>query len=235
VPWKAIARYGPFRKILRMNVAFSLASGGVTAFSVAFMKVSLNLSESLILFISASSFIGGLSSLWLLGHRLDQFGSKPTLILVHGVWLLLLAGLSLVAAGVLPAWISILVLIQFLVGLASASVQMANIRLVMATIPEMGRSHFFALFSVTSNVVLGVAPIVWGALIDLLRSVETTRQGWSINRYGLYFTAASIVFVVSMMLCRSLEEPESRSTEAMLRDILTRSRLRAWLRLWPRA
>ncbi len=235
VPWRAIAGYRPFRKLLRMNVAYSLASGGVIAFVTVFMRVELRLAESLILLITATSFVGGLSSLWLLGRRLDRFGSKPALILFHGVWLLIMAALTAVATRVLPAWLGVLVGLQFLLGLSSAAVQMANMRLVMATIPERGRSHFFALQSVVSNVLLGVSPIFWGVLIDATRSLEFTWHGISINRYGLYFAAALVVFVVSLFLCRPLEEAESQSTEAMLRDILTRSRLRAWLRLWPRA
>ena len=83
-------------------------------------------------------------------------------------------------------------------------------------------------------MVFGVSPIAWGIVIDLAGAVEIRSHGRFIDRYGLYFLAAFGAFAVSLALCRSLVEPASLSTEAMLRDILTRSRLRAWLRLWPR-
>ncbi|MBN2507283.1 MAG: MFS transporter [Verrucomicrobia bacterium] len=235
VPWRAIAAYPPFRKLLRMNVAMSLAAGGVTPFVTAFLKGRLNLPESEVMGITAVSFLGGLSSLWLLGRRLDEYGSKPALVLSHGVWLLIMAGLTLVSTGVVPPRLGVLALLQFLMGLCLASVQMANIRLVMGTIPEMGRSHFFALQSVVSNVAFGLSPIAWGLAIDGAGSLELWWHGLFLDRYGLYFMGAFVAFAVSLVLCHSLVEPASLSTEAMLRDILTRSRLRAWLRLWPRA
>src|ERR1019366_5301139 len=46
---------------------------------------------------------GGLSSLWLLGHRLDHTGSKPILGLSLCAWLMILAGWIALAGGALPA------------------------------------------------------------------------------------------------------------------------------------
>src|SRR6266566_167042 len=46
VPWLEIARYKPFRKLLRMNTAWSVAYGGLTAFTVAYLKTEAGMSES---------------------------------------------------------------------------------------------------------------------------------------------------------------------------------------------
>ncbi|MCB1126610.1 MAG: MFS transporter, partial [Verrucomicrobiae bacterium] len=49
VPWRAIAAHPPFRKLLRLNVAWSVAYGGMTAFTVAYLKVFAGMSSGWIL------------------------------------------------------------------------------------------------------------------------------------------------------------------------------------------
>ncbi len=51
----------------------------MTAFTVAFLKTETGMSEGKILLVTSVAFLGGLSSLWLLGSRLDRLGSKPVL------------------------------------------------------------------------------------------------------------------------------------------------------------
>ena len=80
----------------------------------------------------------------------------------------MVAGWITLAGGVFPMKLALVLLLQALMGLLAALVQMANTRLAMAVIPVMGRNHFFAIYSVIGNVTLGLAPIAWGVLIDLV-------------------------------------------------------------------
>jgi MFS family permease len=79
VPWLAMVVHPPFRKLLVTLVGYSVAYGGMTAFTVAFLKTEAGLSECKILLVTSVAFLGGLCSLWLLGSRLDRLGSKPVL------------------------------------------------------------------------------------------------------------------------------------------------------------
>jgi len=79
VPWFEMTRYVPFRKLLRTVVAWSVAYGGISAFTVAYLKTEAGISEGTILLVSSAAFLGGLGSLWFLGVHLDRFGSKPVL------------------------------------------------------------------------------------------------------------------------------------------------------------
>lgn len=123
---------------------------------------------------------------------------------------------------------------MLLMGLAQAAINMANTRLAMAVVPPMGRSHFFALYSVVANVVLGVSPILWGLFIDAFVWLDADAGGFNLNRYTLFFLAAAAAFGVTLMLCGKLDEPEAKGMEDLLRDILEQSPLRFWLRFWPR-
>ncbi len=234
VPWGEMIRYPPFKKLLHTLVGWSVAYGGMVAFTVAFLKTETGMSEGTILLVNSIAFLGGLSSLWFLGSRLDRLGSKPVLSFCFAAWFAVLAGWASLSGGALPVKLSLVLLLQVLMGLLAALVQMANTRLAMAIIPVMGRNHFFAIYSVVGNVTLGLAPIGWGMLIDAVGRRSPVWLGLAWNRYTVFFAAAGLVYLVTLALARRLQEPEAASMEELLREILIQSPLRFWLRFWPR-
>jgi MFS family permease len=234
VPWLEMLRFAPFRKLLRALVGYSVAYGGMTAFTVAFLKTETGMSEGAILLVNSVAFLGGLGSLWFLGSRLDHLGSKPVLTFCFAAWVAVLAGWMTISGGVFPVRLSIVLLLQFLMGLLAALIQMANTRLAMAIIPVMGRNHFFAIYSTLGNVTLGLAPIAWGLLIDAVGARSPIWLGIAWNRYTVFFAAAAVSFTITLALARRLHEPEAASMEDLLREILIQSPQRFWIRFWPR-
>ena len=234
VPWLEILRHPPFQKLLRFVMVWSLAYGGFTTFTVAFLKTETGLAEAKVLYVTSVAFLGGLSSLWLLGHRLDHTGSKPILGLSLCAWLVILAGWIALAGGALPASLPVILSLQFFMGLFAALVGVANSRLAMAIIPAMGRNHFFVLYSVFASVSLGVAPVLWGLIIDLIGNRQSEFLGLNWNHYTIFFTLVLLVFVAALVLARSLHEPKAASLESLLTDIMIESPQRLWLRVWPR-
>ncbi|MCD6048863.1 MAG: hypothetical protein K0Q55_266 [Verrucomicrobia bacterium] len=219
VPWKEISNYPPFRKLLRMTVVWSFAYGGMGTFPIAYLKVMVGIPEGKILFMTAAMFVGGLCSLWLLGARLDRLGSKPALALGHLLFLLILTGWFLLATSLLAFSIPVVLFLMFLTGMSASIIGMATTRLAMAVVPEMGRSHFFALYSVAGSLSLGIAPVVWGVFIDALQSSETIWHGMDMNRYTWFFVAVFVTFLFSLNRCHKLEEPAASSMEVLLKDI----------------
>jgi MFS family permease len=234
VPWLEMLRYPPFRTLLRALVGYSIAYGGLTAFTVAFLKAETGLSEGQILLVTSAAFLGGLSSLWLLGSRLDHLGSKPVLTFCFAGWVAVLGGWICLSGGVFPVKLVSVLVLQFLMGLLAALIQMAITRLAMAVIPVMGRNHFFAIYSTVGNVTLGLAPIGWGLLIDAVGVRAPVWLGLAWNRYTIFFAGAALAFTVTLALARRLHEPEAASMEDLLREILIQSPQRFWIRFWPR-
>jgi len=234
VPWGEMIRYAPFQKLLRMVIAWSIAYGGMTAFTVAFLKTEVGMSESKILLVNSVFFLGGLSSLGILGFRLDSLGSKPVLTFSFIAWLLVLAGWSLVAGRVYPPKLWIILSLQVAMGLLAALVAMSNTRLAMVIAPVMGRNHFFAIFSVLSNLSLGLAPILWGLAIDAVGHWRGVWLGVEWNRYSVFFAGVAAAMLTTLVFARRLEEPRVASLEYLLREVLIQSPQRVWLRLWPR-
>ncbi|HUR47172.1 MAG TPA: MFS transporter [Candidatus Saccharimonadales bacterium] len=233
VPWGAIFRYKPFQKLLWMAMSWAVAYGGLTAFTVVYLKTEAGLSEGHILLLNSVFFLGGLCSL-ILGSRLDRLGSKPVLTFAFLAWLLIIAGWTLLAGRFLNLTLSLILCLQFVMGLCASLVSMSNTRLAMAIAPPMGKNHFFALFSVSSNVTLGLAPILWGVMIDAVGPAQIQSLGVEWNRYSLFFLCSGATLLGALGFCLRLHEPEAASLEQLLHELLIQSPHRVWVRLWLR-
>jgi MFS family permease len=234
VPYAAMIRFAPFRRLLDLALVWSLAYGGMTVFTIAFLKGPIGLSESRTLLISSVAFVGGYTSLIGLGSQVDRWGSRPILLASLVTWLGVLGGWIVLAGHWAKPHLGLVLGLEFLMGLGAALVHMANTRLAMAVIPAMGRSHFFAIYSVASNLVLGLSPILWGILIDALAQVRWVWWGFEWNQFSVFFVLVAAAFTASLLLARRLEEPACASMEQMLRELLIQSPQRFWLRFWPR-
>lgn len=234
VPWWEMARFPPFRKLLKMAVAWSVAYGGLTTFTVAFLKAEYGMSEGTILFVNSVSFLGGCSSLWFLGSRLDPFGSKPVVTFALASWMLVLVGWGLVAARVWAGNIFFILALQFAMGLLAAVMNMANLRLAMGLVPTMGRDHFFAIYSVVTSMALGLSPILWGLFIDGFAALGLRRYGLQWNRFTFFFAGVLAFLGLTLLLARRLEEPRAATFEQLFKEVLIYSPQRVLLRFWPR-
>jgi MFS family permease len=233
VPWKELAAFPPFRKLLRMNVAWSFAVGGQVAFTAAYLRGMGNLTEGTILVVSSVFFVGGMVSLFV-GRQLDRFGSKPALLAGGILWSVIVLVWMLVAGGIIPMSMNLVFVLQFLMGLANSTFNIANVRLAMVISPEMGRTHFFAIFSVVANMTLGLAPVLWGLVIDLFGKGSFQWQAFALNRYSLFFMGTCLLFVISVWLMRQLHEPAAAKMEDLIREVLVTSPQRFWARMLTR-
>jgi MFS family permease len=152
------------------------------------------------------AFVGALAGLALTGPWLDKTGSKPWLRRALLLFELAVFGWLLLAGGLLPAWSSVVGALNFLGGIAGAMFGVASTRIVMGSVPVMGRNHFFALFAVLSGLALGLTPMVWGAVLDALRSLDVVVSGFHINRYTIYFSAILLLALWVRWLSSRLHE-----------------------------
>jgi MFS family permease len=234
VPWREIAAFPPFRRLMQFNVVWSVAYGGLTTFVVAFLKAGAGYSEQRTLLVMAITFVGGLASYFVAGRRLDRIGSKPVLGLTMSMGAVATLGWGLAAAGVLPTGIAATLPLAFLIGLVNALFAAANNRLAMTLVPALGRSHFFALFVVVWQLTLGVSPIVWGILLDAIGTRHGRALGLDWNRYSVFFALTTAAFAVAFAFARRLEEPKAGNADALLREFLYHQPQRFLFRLLGR-
>ncbi len=233
VPWKELAAYPPFRRILWLNLAWAVAYGGLPTFIVAFLRSHAGLKDGAILWAMIAFFVGGTVSTWVAGNRLDRLGSKPAVILTLLLGIGLSVGWMLQSAGVVETTLVRTTALLGVLGLANAVFLAATNRLAMLTAPKVGRSHFFALFSVVLNLALGLAPVGWGLLIDAVGTRRGYAFGLEWNQYGAFFGLAAIGFGIALVAAGRLEE-KAASVESLLQELLLDDPKRALSRLFIR-
>ena len=206
VPWGAMLRFPPFAKLLWFTTIYMTVIGSLGVFTVEYLVVRGKFAESMILLLSAWSFVGALAGLAITAPRLDATGSKPWLR--HGlvIMALVILGWFFLASGLLPGWPALVAGLNFFGGLAGAIFGVANTRIMMGSVPAMGRNHFFALFTVVSGLGLGGAPMVWGAMLDTLGTLDVVLGVMTVNRYSVYFAALVVLAWLALRLIPGLHE-----------------------------
>jgi MFS family permease len=235
VPWRAILLYPPFTRFLVYNAAWSVAFGGLGAFSVAYLKIAAGFPENQILALTGLSFLGGMAGLWIFRRRMDQFGSKPFILLCVMGWTIMAIAWTGFAAEKFEINFMWVLALQLGMGLGFSLINMNTTRLAMCLSPVMGRSHFFALYSVAANLTLGLSPILWGLAMDWVGDRETRWMSLTWNRYTLFFAGVAIAFVITFISALRLSEPKSKTLDSLLRDLLFITPQRALMRLWTRS
>jgi len=229
VPWMTILSYPPFRELLIFNLLFMAVVGSLGVFTVEYLREFPKFDVALVLYLSGLSFVGALVSLPLTGPLIDEVGSKPVMRIALGIFGLVIGGWFLVAAGILPASIAIIAALNFFSGVAGANFNLANVRIVMATMPEMGRNHFFALFTVITSLGLGATPVMWGISLDMIGTFEVVTGAFHWKRHSFYFAVLFALNVVAFSFIRRLHEARGKTAPSLIY-----ARLRRAGKLWHR-
>jgi len=229
VPWKQILAYPPFRELLTFNIIFMAVIGSLGIFTIEYLREFPKFDVSLVLYLTGLSFIGALSSLPFVGRLVDDAGSKPVMAGALGLFGAVILGWFLVAAGILPCTVFVIGTLNFLSGVAGANFNLANVRIIMSTMPEMGRNHFFALFTVITSLGLGTAPVIWGISLDILGTYEAVTGAFHWRRHSIYFLALFFLNLFAITFIRRLHETHGSGTPN-----LVYARLRRAGKLWHR-
>ena len=222
VPWREIVTYPPFARLVGFNLLSTFTYGSIAVFTVAFLKTvafpdgRAGFGENQILFLMAGSFVAGVISLDFAGRLLDALGSKRMLYGALGLHLFFLCGWVALASGLLAPGMVPLIAIFVVMGVASSAINLANLRLVMGVMPEMGRSHFFAFYSVITSLCMGAAPILWGVCLDAMSGFKAhmgPHGCFEWNRYSVYFVALLGLTVATFLAATVIDEKKPRPSE----------------------
>ncbi len=229
VPWREILRHPPFFRLLVFNLLFMIVIGSLSVFTVEYLREFPRFDADLVLYLSGAAFVGPILSLGLTGQVIDAVGSKPILRASLVGFAVVLAGWFLIAAGILDCTIPLVAALNFLSGLCAANFNLANLRITMATMPEMGRNHFFALFTVITSLGLGAAPVMWGVTLDAIGTYELV-TGWFVwRRHSIYFAVLFVINLIAFLAVGGLLEAR-RAREGNV----VAGRLRRLSRIWMR-
>jgi MFS family permease len=234
VPWKEMLLFPPFLKFMTYNCVAHLGFAGAGVLWVPLLRDVFGVSDSWILGMAAVSGAAVVLTLLVVGAVADRVGSRPLLGLAGLVFVVHFLSWAAVGARWLPmdwltaGWVCVTAGIGFgLFGLA-------NMRLAMATVPEMGRSHFFALFSVIINLTLGIAPVFWGRAVDALKGWHVAWGDWEWNRYSVPYLAVAVCLIAAQVLLRRVTEARTMTTDEFLYELMVKTPARGLSRLISR-
>jgi MFS family permease len=234
--WREIVFHPNFFKFLVYNFIVHLGYGASGGFWAPFVKDTFTASDSTVLGLVAGSTLANVAGVLFFGRIIDRVGSRPMLALAGFVFVLHFMIWFSIGCGLLPFNLFWIVIQCLGAGWASSMFNLANMRLVMGIVPERGRSHFFAWFSVLANVVLGVSPVLWGLILESLRGWEyTLDDGMVLHRYSIMYLFISLTSLIGMLSLRSIKEERAMTTEAFLHELFIATPSRAFAQLFRRA
>jgi len=205
VPWRAMLGYQPFFSLLLFNLFFVLVVGSLGVFTIEFLHTVPGFNAERILYLSGISFLGSLFVLPLAGRLLDRMGNRAVLMFALSLFGLAMVGWFLIAAGIFHCSWGAVAGLNFLAGAAGALFNVANARLAFATMPAMGRNHFFAMFTVVSSLGLGAAPVFWGISLDFIGTFEAVTGDFCWKRHSIYFVALFVLNFLTILQARHLD------------------------------
>ena len=233
MPWREMFFYPPFLHYVRYNVVINMALGASSVFWVRYFRTfpALSVSESGVLYVACFSTMVLAVGLFLVGPLIDRSGNKPALTASGLLYVMHFTGWACVAAGVVPFNMIVLGIQTLTAGLAGALWNLANIRIVMGIVPHMGRPHFLALYSVASNLTVGLVPLLWGPVMDYLDHWHTSWGFWQWNSYSLFYVTLASTIGAGLFLLRSVVEPVTMTWDVFMTELLVRTPSRAVSRL----
>jgi MFS family permease len=231
LPWKDMIFYPPFFRYILYNMVANMAFGASGVFWVRFFRVSLQVSNSVVLYVAAATTLVLALFLIVVGPLLDRTGNKPALTLSGIVFVCHFSGWALVAAHVLPASGLIFAIQIVTSGFGSALWNLANVRIVMGIVPHMGRAHFLALYSVAGNLALGLSPLAWGPVMDALAHWHRAWGMWDWNCFSVFYVALAMTIIAGLVLLRWVVEPITMTWDEFLTELFVKTPSRSISRL----
>ncbi len=230
-PWAEMFFHPPFFKYIRYNIIINMALGASAAFWVRYFKAFLDVTASNVLFIACGTNIVLVAALFLITPVIDRVGNKQVLTL-SGILLTLHFSIwGSVAAGLLPFNWTILIIQAVTSGFGQALWNLANVRMIMGIVPVMGRAHFLALYSVASNLTLGIVPLVWGPVMDYLDHWHLAWGYWNWNSYSLIYAVLAFTIATGLGFLQVLDEPKKMTWDVFMSELLVKTPSRAVSRL----
>jgi len=234
VPWFEILTFPPFSKLLIFNVVYNWVVGGLAAFVIAFLEGKGGYTAGQVLAVSLAGAFGAFASVPLIGPVLERTGSKPVLRASLALYLIGIGFWVFVTIGLIPAAYALVGIDYLVLGVAGGLFSIANVRIAMDTMPELGRNHFFALYTVFTSLSLGLAPIFWGIFLDALAKHEFPLGLIQVNRFSIYFFLITLLTIVTVFLTRPLVEKKGKPFETAIRDVVIMARLKLYGRFFNR-
>ena len=196
------------------GVGLVMLGGALMAFVPLFLKESIGLRESQVVFVQGSGMIGVLASSYLWGWAADRYGSKPVM----------LSGLAAMVATpllwfLLPrhsAWsMPLAVAMGAAGGLASLGYSIGSARqLYTDVVPQEGRTAYFSLYCAWCGLMAGMGAPLAGKVLQMNAGLSGSLGWLSFDAYSPLFAGSALLLGGGiLMLSRTRSDSRLSTTE----------------------
>ncbi len=222
-----------FRAFITYSAVIVISQTLAGQFFIAWQldRGALNMPYLTVQILGAVASAAGLATTQIWGYLSDKFGSRPLLQLATMATVVAPVMWCLTVRGAFAYNVGIIIALNLVAGVAWAGVGLAQFNLLLATAPPAARSTYVAVFSAITGIVGGVAPVLGGVAMELLKPIVFSAGFLSLNNYKILFLVTALIRIGCVFLLSRVFEQDGRSTRYVLDQITSARPLASFLRL----
>jgi len=227
-----------YRQLVSFLGLWNFVAHLAAPFFTVYMLTKLELSLSIVVGLGVMSQVANVLFLRVWGPLADRFGSKAVLSLCSSLYFLVILGWTFTT---LPdkhsLTMPLLLFLHFLIGIASAGINVASTTIRMKMAPQAQATVFLTVSSLASSLGAAVSPLLGGAFVDffsvrhLKLAVEWVDPERVVSFPAAFLTGYDFLFTVAFVLglftlgalARIKEEGEVES-EVVLEELMSQTR-----------
>lgn len=217
--WRTILSDGTFRNLIVFSCMVQLVVAASNTFTVVFVRDQVGMGDGPILWLTAGAAVLSMFATQVLRVKADQLGSKPLLVFSLSWWGIYFLVWLLLSVNGIPQPILMVCLLMLANGFFAAIYDLALTRLLMNVAGDRPASaQYFALHSVITSVVTGLAPIAWGLLLDGLQGSRASVAGFGLSEYSYLFGLQWVLLLLVGVALARLREANAQSFRQVIYD-----------------
>ena len=218
-----------FRKLMMFNTIFVIGQFFAAPFFTVYAIKDLGLNYVSLQIFATLTSISSLGSMPLWGYLADKFGNKPLLaISVWGVFTLPIVWMFTTPSHMATTML-LLVELNLVGGMFWAGVGLAQFNLLIGFSPPGKTSIYVATMSAVTGFAGGVAPLLGGQCMNLVKA-----SGWhahilgiNMGNYHVTFLIAALLRIAALPILASLVDARAVETRDVIR-LLKQAKPKSW-------
>ena len=227
-----------YRQLMSFLMVWNLATQLAVPFFSVYMLVKLEMPLSAVVGLGVLSQVTSVLFVNVWGGYVDRFGSKVVLSTSSSLFLLVILGWTFTTTpDQHPLTVPLLVALHFLLGIASAGINLASTTIRMKMAPQAQSTSYLTGASLAASLGAGIGPILGGIFVDFFSvrrfeiSIEWVDPARTVEFPAVFLTGYDFLFALAFLfglvtlsvLGRVREEGES-NREAVMSELAAQTR-----------
>lgn len=213
--FKAPLRDRNFRNFLYFTIFWTLGTVTMAPYTPVFLLKEISLNQYTIGIYIALFTLTHITTTMIWGNISDRFGHRPVLV----ICVLAVSFIPLGFAITTPRnyWL-IMPILHLIAGIFWAGIGLSLFNLLMALLPEKGKSKFVSSFFLLCGIFGVIGPLVGALIMDVFRKFSISISGLPITNYSMLFVFAVILRIFAFVMLMRVRVSGEISAPALVRQ-----------------